>query len=326
MLLDRVVTLAVSNLAADRWLREGCAQLGWTPLPSVTLQEATAAETGVVIGDSLDWYAGRLPYLGLTVTGAAAMSELQRSPMTWTWTAKLTDHSSEPPSPFFQVPDGADACYIPLYRFLEQAKFDWDLPRPPWGGRPGAIEHRSLRWKPLLSGSALDAPPVAALHSRSTTESPTPSADASPRLFVSYRRADNAFAAGRLRDELARHFGADDVFFDTDSIPPGADFREVIRSFIADVTGMVVVIGPDWQPERLADPTDFVRMELLEARRQGKLIVPVVLDDTRPPAPSLLPNELEWLAFLNAVKVASDNRFRTDVERIAVAIRRAHDA
>ena len=147
-----------------------------------------------------------------------------------------------------------------------------------------------------------------------------------PRLFVSYRRADNPFAAGRVRDELAKHFGESDVFFDVDSIPLGADFRDVIRGFIAGVTGMVVVIGRDWQPERLADPTDFVRMELVEARSQGKLIVPVLLDDASPPGPEVLPSELGWFAFLNAAKVASDNRFSGDVGRIARAIQRAHEA
>ncbi len=39
------------------------------------------------------------------------------------------------------------------------------------------------------------------------------------RVFLSYRRADDLFLAGRLRDRLAEDFGEENVFFDVDSIP-----------------------------------------------------------------------------------------------------------
>jgi hypothetical protein len=41
-----------------------------------------------------------------------------------------------------------------------------------------------------------------------------------PTIFISYRRADSASAAGRLYDRLAERYGRASVFKDVDSIPP----------------------------------------------------------------------------------------------------------
>jgi len=38
-------------------------------------------------------------------------------------------------------------------------------------------------------------------------------------IIISYRRSDSAAIAGRIRDRLAEHYGADAVFMDIDSIP-----------------------------------------------------------------------------------------------------------
>jgi len=43
-------------------------------------------------------------------------------------------------------------------------------------------------------------------------------------IFISYRRDDSGPYAGRLRDALIHHFGANQVFRDRDSITPGERF------------------------------------------------------------------------------------------------------
>ena len=53
-------------------------------------------------------------------------------------------------------------------------------------------------------------------------------------LFISYRREDTAPYAGRLYDRLTEHFGAGQVFIDTDQIEPGEDFVELIYRLEAD--------------------------------------------------------------------------------------------
>jgi hypothetical protein len=48
-----------------------------------------------------------------------------------------------------------------------------------------------------------------------------------PRIFISYRRDDDPSAAGRLYDALARHFGAEQVFMDVDTLEPGVNFIDL---------------------------------------------------------------------------------------------------
>ena len=52
-------------------------------------------------------------------------------------------------------------------------------------------------------------------------------------IFISYRREDAEGQAGRLFDDLVRHFGEDSVFMDVAGIEPGRDFRRVIDEHVA---------------------------------------------------------------------------------------------
>ena len=53
------------------------------------------------------------------------------------------------------------------------------------------------------------------------------------KIFLSYRREDSRGVAGRIYDRLRGYFGLDSVFFDVDSVPPGADFPEYIESVLS---------------------------------------------------------------------------------------------
>jgi hypothetical protein len=136
------------------------------------------------------------------------------------------------------------------------------------------------------------------------------------KVFMSYRRADNPFLAGRLKDELGRVFGEDNVFYDVDSIRAGADFRSVIRDTLETVDAVIALVGSDWDATRLAATNDPVRTELREALEKRKLLIPVLVGDTVMPAPEQLPAELETFAFLNAVRVRPDPDFENDANRL----------
>ena len=148
------------------------------------------------------------------------------------------------------------------------------------------------------------------------------------KVFMSYRRADNPFLAGRLKDELARVFGEPNIFFDVDSIHAGADFREVIRETLDSVDAVIALVGSDWEPTRLATGNDPVRTELREALQKQKLLIPVLVADTVMPQPDQLPAELETFAFLNAVRVRPDPDFENDADKLIHEIVRGvgHDA
>lgn len=146
------------------------------------------------------------------------------------------------------------------------------------------------------------------------------------KVFVSYRRNDSPHASGRLRDRLAVAFGEENVFFDVDSIPPGSDFRTVIRTAIQAADIVVVMVGPGFDVDRLSDQRDFVRIELLEALRQKKVIVPVLIDTASMPVPAAFPSSLRRLAYINASLIRQDPDFRRDAERLIASLRRTGEA
>jgi hypothetical protein len=115
-------------------------------------------------------------------------------------------------------------------------------------------------------------------------------------IFISYRREDSAPYAGRIYDRLCARFGAEHVFMDVDDILPGADFAEQIRAKISSSDAVVAVIGTNWPSARdekgaprLAEPNDFVRLELASALQLGRLIIPVLVDGAAMPQAQELP-------------------------------------
>jgi hypothetical protein len=141
-------------------------------------------------------------------------------------------------------------------------------------------------------------------------------------LFISYRRGDSAGYAGRLCDSLDDHFGTTRVFRDVDSIDPGLDFLEQIRSAVGSCDVLLAVIGPGWltasRPDgqcRLHDPHDYVRLEIQEALSRKIRVIPVLVGGARMPSVEDLPTELGALARRNALEL-SDTRWDYDVGRL----------
>ena len=143
----------------------------------------------------------------------------------------------------------------------------------------------------------------------------------SVRVFLSYRREDSRHVVGRFRDHLTDALGEEFVFYDIDNIPFGADFRVVVRDRLAQVDVVLAFIGPAWVTERLHQQNDPVRMELAEAFRQHKTVIPVLIDSTPIPTVDQLPAELEALPYLNAPGLRADPDFRRDTERIVTFLR-----
>jgi uracil-DNA glycosylase family 4 len=148
------------------------------------------------------------------------------------------------------------------------------------------------------------------------------------RVFINYRRQDSEGYAGRLYDHLLRHFDAEDVFMDVDSIPPGVDFVQFLEEAVAQCDVLLTLIGPTWAScedkagqRRLMLDDDFVRIEIAAALRQNKVVVPVLVGDAVMPRAAELPPDLLPLARRNAVELAHA-RFAKDVDRLCDSIRR----
>lgn len=151
------------------------------------------------------------------------------------------------------------------------------------------------------------------------------------KIFISYRRSDSISISGRLYDHLSQAFKPQNVFKDVDNIPPGSDFRKVLKDEVGRCDVLLVVIGRSWvdaQDEtgkrRLEDPDDFVRLEVASGLRHDNiLVIPVLVDGATMPDVSQLPQELQELPFFNAVTVRNDPDFRRDVQRLIQHIRTA---
>ena len=128
------------------------------------------------------------------------------------------------------------------------------------------------------------------------------------RIFISYRRADTAHPAGWLYDRLAEHFGRPQVVKDLDSIQLGDDFAEVIAAAVASCDVLLVLIGHQWLTAAgadghrgLADPDDFVRLEIEAALTRDLLVIPVLIDGARMPLDGELPPSLAGLLHQQAL-------------------------
>jgi molecular chaperone DnaK (HSP70) len=211
---------------------------------------------------------------------------------------------------------------IPLLGGLLQK----EIGQPPLsGGDPGtAVAHGAAIY-------ALSAPPpeevpasaarLASMASRTTT---------SPGgVFISYRREDDHWFAGRLYDRLKQSFGEDQVFMDVDSIEYGIDFVEELDRALSRCSVLLAVIGPRWiaavnedgEP-RLNDPDDFVRLEIERALICPDVrVIPILLDSASMPKSAQLPESLQPLRRRNAC-LMSHTSFGSDCIELVATIER----
>src|SRR5271166_6751949 len=151
----------------------------------------------------------------------------------------------------------------------------------------------------------------------------------SGQIFISYRREQSGWWAGRLYDRLCRDFDRSQIFMDIDTIALGADFVDSIETTVAKCDLLIALIGNNWltskddQGERRLDnPEDFVRIEIATALKRGIRVIPVLVDGALMPQSRDLPDDLKALVRRNALQLSHD-RFRTDSERLASAVERA---
>jgi hypothetical protein len=149
-----------------------------------------------------------------------------------------------------------------------------------------------------------------------------------PDIFISYRRADGGWVAGRLQAELADHFGSRRVFSDVTHLRGGDVWRQTIETTIAYAKIGIVVIGKDWLTApaadgrtRLLDDADVVRREIRALLDARKRIIVVVADALAPDADAL-PDDLKPLAEIQTITVTHRD-WTTDFEKVLAAVRSA---
>lgn len=144
------------------------------------------------------------------------------------------------------------------------------------------------------------------------------------RIFISYRRGVDSGSAGRLFEIMSTAFGAERIFFDVDSIPPGVDFVEFLNEQVMQCDAMLIVIGQGWleSTARFEHDADFLRLEIEAALYHNKFTIPVLVDGAQMPAPHQLPETLETLTRRNALVVSHEN-FRASAARLVDTVKGA---
>jgi hypothetical protein len=142
------------------------------------------------------------------------------------------------------------------------------------------------------------------------------------QVFINYRGEDTHSYGALLYTDLARRFGADQVFLDCESIPAGADFVTELLERVRSARVVLAVIGPRWLTvtgstgRRIDDPADWIRRELVEAFTAGVRVIPVLTDHATLPTEAELPADIAALSRCQARPL----RYReptTDLTRIA---------
>jgi hypothetical protein len=160
------------------------------------------------------------------------------------------------------------------------------------------------------------------------TRAAAPPAAGPEVVFIGYRRADTADAAGRVYDRLHARLGAGRVFKDVDSIPVGVDFSRHIHDVIQGCGVFLALIGPRWLEadqasgvRRIDDPADFVRLEIEAALATSTVrVVPVLINGAVLPAEDQLPVSLRPLRGLNCAVVRQDPDFHHDMDKLLRAL------
>jgi len=143
-----------------------------------------------------------------------------------------------------------------------------------------------------------------------------------PTIVISYRREDSGWITGRIFDRLEAHFGKGHVFMDIDAIPVGLDFREHIQEVLDRCDILLAVIGPRWAgtqedgQSRLADEADWVRLEIETALAKKIPVIPALIDRSRMPKASDLPESLRSFAFRQAADIDSSRDFHAHMDRL----------
>lgn len=140
--------------------------------------------------------------------------------------------------------------------------------------------------------------------------------DAQTLAFINYRGVDAAPAAALLHAELSARFGAESVFLDYDSIPPGQDFAQVLLGRVRSSAVVLAVIGDRWLAGEVGQrpidrPDDWVHRELVEALQHGVAVMPVLFGGAKLD-PAQLPTALAELVSLQYYEVRN-RRARQDI-------------
>jgi hypothetical protein len=138
-------------------------------------------------------------------------------------------------------------------------------------------------------------------------------------IFINYRHGPHSVSVAALADRLAAHFGHEQVFVDH-RMASGSRYPDELRDHLAAADVLVAVIHTGWV-DGFDREHDWVRWEIGTALATGKEVVPLLLEDTRPPTRADLPEEIGELALRQADRIRAAH-LADDVDRLVLRLER----
>jgi len=143
------------------------------------------------------------------------------------------------------------------------------------------------------------------------------------KIFLSYRRADEAGFAQAIFQQLQGTFDPRQLFLDVEGyIEPGEDYASALREHAQKCDVFLALIGPRWLNavddggnRRLDNPTDWVRIEIISALEAGKQVIPVLVGGAEMPREDELAEPLRPLCRRQAVRISAEG-FKSDAQRL----------
>ncbi|MEX2644840.1 MAG: toll/interleukin-1 receptor domain-containing protein [Gaiellaceae bacterium] len=135
--------------------------------------------------------------------------------------------------------------------------------------------------------------------------------DETPRVFLSYRRADTQPSALLLYRELTARFGEGQICMDIFAIPGGGDWFEYIERTLGKSALVLALIGPNWltatddRGRRLDDPDDVLRQELGLALKREVRVIPLLVQGAEMPKAGDLPDDLRGIVDRFPVRIGA---------------------
>ena len=123
-------------------------------------------------------------------------------------------------------------------------------------------------------------------------------------IFISYRRSDIPEFAQQLLEALERDEHS--TFLDQQEIGPGKQWPEDLQRRLEESKILLVVVGNNWEEDRLQDPEDWVRKEIATVLGdENKRVLPVLVDRDQLPSEDSLPEDIQSLASCQGVLVTN---------------------
>lgn len=140
--------------------------------------------------------------------------------------------------------------------------------------------------------------------------------DSAMKIFLNYRRNDNAHATDRLFERLTGEFSKDNICYDIESIPPAVNWRKFLTAKVRECDVVIVAIGDRWLEElqNRSDPRDMVRTEIQMALELGIPILPLQIGARAIPSREDLPEDIAELADYHGLHLRPGLDFQRDMD------------